>query len=84
VKFALNTYSIIGNGLEETIKLYRDTVRSISKTPDVQVSIWPFYDATWLQIGYTGFLLRGTRGDVDAVLLGLPESSRPSVQPVIT
>ena len=84
MKFALNTYSLIGDGLDKTIELYKDVFRAIHSTPGTQVSIWPFYDATWLQIGYTGFLLRGTREDVDAVLLGLPKDSRPSIQPVIT
>jgi hypothetical protein len=84
VKFALNTYSVIGDGLSDTIEIYKDTVRAMHRVPDVQVSIWPFYDADPIQIGYTGFLLRGTREDVDAILLDLPVDRRPQLQPVIT
>ena len=84
MKFSVNTYSIIGDGLKETIQLYKDVVRAMHRVPDVQVSIWPFYDADPVQVGYTGFFLRGTRGDVDAILLDIPESSKPQVQPVIT
>ena len=54
------------------------------RVPDVQVSIWPFYDADPTQIGYTGFLLRGTRADVDAIMLDLPPGRGPQIQPVIT
>ena len=84
MRFAVNTYSIIGDGLDKTVELYKEVVRVVHRTPDVDVSIWPFYDADPVQIGYTGFLVRGTRGDVDAILLGLPTSASPRVQPVIT
>ena len=84
MKFAVNTYSVIGDGLKETIELYKDTVRAMHRVPDVQVSIWPFYDADPIQIGYTGFLIRGTRGDVDAILLDIPPDRSPQIQPVIT
>ena len=84
MKFSVNTYCIIGDGLEKTLDLYRDVVRAMHRVEDVQVSIWPFYDADPVQIGYTGFLLRGTRDDIDAILLDIPANRKPQVQPVVT
>ena len=44
MRFAVNTYSIIGDGLDKTVELYKEVVRVVHRTPDVDVSIWPFYE----------------------------------------
>lgn len=82
MKFNVNTYSVIGNGLEQTINLYGEVLKAMRKLDSTSVSVWPFNTISRDQLAKTGFFLKGTKGDVDSILSMV--SVDHQVQPVVS
>ena len=81
MKFNTNIYNVIGDGLEPTIKLFKEILSVMSREDSPDVQVWPFEDMNRGQIAYSGIFLRGTESDVNLVMSMVDEKF--AIQPVI-